>query len=67
MTAPERLSDTAPWQDWFERAMNSGAPNLDNVTDPDVIGPYGLEWDHCACGTRIPGDVDECDECRAAA
>jgi hypothetical protein len=46
----------------FEAAVMAG-PNLDNVTDPDVIGAYGLEWDRCACGRNIPGDVEQCDEC----
>ena len=54
MTAPERLSDTAPWHDWFEQAMKSGEPNLDNITDPDVIGTYGLEWD----GDDEPEELD---------
>ena len=58
MTAPERLSDTAPWGDWFERAMNSGAPNLDNVSGGEIDGP-GI----CTCPVLPAGHTD--DDCAA--
>jgi hypothetical protein len=59
---------------WLMAEMNrlarEGVPLLDNVTDPDVIGAYGLEYDgpRCAdddCNTPVADDGEWCSECAA--
>lgn len=63
----EAHADAGHQPDWLLEEMNrqarAGIANVDNVGDPDALGAYGLEWDRCACGRNIPGDVEQCDEC----
>ena len=47
----------------FVAAMNSGAPIVDNAS-PRLFHLGEIEGDLCACGERIPGDVDVCADCR---
>jgi hypothetical protein len=52
----------------MEAFLATGAPNVDNVTDPDVIGAYGVEYDgpRCAdddCDTAVDNDGEMCEPC----
>lgn len=61
-SAPERLSATEAWGDWFDRAMNSGAPIVDAVGDGrmDYDGPRCADDD---CDTAVDNDGDRCEDC----
>jgi hypothetical protein len=59
-----RRTDPAGPEHWLDIAMREVLPNLDNVTDPDVIGAYGIEGPgSCVCHL-IPGEHSEA-ECGA--
>ena len=49
---------------WFDIAMREVIPNLDNVTDVDRIGAFGLEAPGACTCPDLPGEHTE-DECAA--
>jgi hypothetical protein len=58
-----RTDPTGP-EHWLDIAMREVLPNLDNATDPDVIGAYGIEGPGTCTCHLIPGEHPE-NECGA--